>query len=91
MPDAQQHIAALRKALDKTVGCGAFHKSRSTVQVAETEDWPAVRVEVRANKFVGPKLADYIAACNPEAMRAILAHIDALEAEKIARKEPGHA
>lgn len=69
---------ALRKALESMAPCGSFHKSKAAVQIDETEDWPNVRVEVLANKLVAPVVARYIAAANPDTIRALLAERDQL-------------
>jgi hypothetical protein len=58
MADAQQHIAAIRAALEIKSADGSL---RSLFEERKT----------------------FIDACNPEAMRAILAHIEALEAERL--------
>lgn len=70
----------IREALDGIAPCGPFHKSGRFVDIDETEDWPAMRVQVLANKLVGPKVAQYIAACSPAAVTELLAELDRLRA-----------
>lgn len=51
--------------------------------VIEDEMYPVLEIDT-AQYFAeaeGPKLAEYYAACNPAAMTALLAHIDAQAAE----------
>lgn len=69
---------ALRDALAGVEHAGKFSKSGRTVQVAETDEWAAIHVEVRANKLIAPKLARYIAEANPDTIRALLAEVEAL-------------
>ncbi|WP_225784221.1 hypothetical protein [Xenophilus sp. Marseille-Q4582] len=75
---------ALRDALAGVEHAGTFSKSGRTVQVAETDEWAAIHVEVRANKLIAPKLARYIAEANPDTIRALLAEVEALR-KKAAR------
>lgn len=84
-PEAQ--LANLIDALAMVQPVGAFHKSRSAVQIDETEDWPAIRVEVRANKLVGPKVARYIACANPAVVGSLLAELRRLHAAREADRE----
>lgn len=70
----------LREALEAVAPCGAWHKYRSTVDIDETEDWPHISVNVRANKLVGPKVAAYIAACKPWNIQELLAELEDLRA-----------
>jgi len=72
---------ALRKALDAMAPCGSFHKSKSAVQIDETEDWPNIRVDVLANKLVAPVVARYITEAEPATIRALLADHDRLQAQ----------
>lgn len=72
---------ALRKALDAMAPCGSFHKSKSAVQIDETEDWPNIRVDVLANKLVAPVVARYITEAEPGTIRALLADHDRLQAQ----------
>ena len=69
---------ALRNALSGVNPCGAFHKSGRAVDIDETEEWPAIRVEVRANQLVAPKVARYIATANPTEIAVLIAERDAL-------------
>lgn len=77
---------ALRDALAGVEHAGTFSKSGRTVQVAETDEWAAIHVDVRANKLIAPKLARYIAEANPDTIRALLAEVEALR-KKAARYE----
>lgn len=72
---------ALRKALDAMAPCGSFHKSKSAVQIDETEDWPNIRVDVLANKLVAPVVARYITEAEPGTIRALLADHARLQAQ----------
>lgn len=72
---------ALRKALDLMAPSGAFHKRGIAVDISETEDWPNVRIEVRANKLVAPVVARYIKETEPKTIRALLSELYRLRAE----------
>lgn len=80
-------LADLIDALAMVQPAGAFHKSRSAVQIDETEDWPAIRIEVRANKLVGPKVARYIECANPAVVGSLLAELRRLHAAREADRE----
>lgn len=87
MGDAQQHIAAIRAALKMGPTPGPWRATLGSDQMAD----PGTTVYHRGYWGVytdaeghGNAAADaaYITACQPDAMRAILVHIEALETQR---------
>lgn len=83
--DAQQHIAAIRAALKMGSTRGAWFVSHECRRDDEAvcdlvnNTWVLKQPHIQLGSWEAD--AAHIAACHPEAMRAILAHIEALEAD----------
>lgn len=71
----------LREALEKMKAFGAWHKSRSHINIDESEEWCPVQIDVRANRDASRKVAGYIKEVNPQAITALLSSHDAQAAE----------
>lgn len=61
--------------------------SKNHVQVPETEDWASCRIECQANKDVARKVAQYIKAVQPSAIREVLQTLASKEAELVRMRE----
>jgi hypothetical protein len=69
---------ALRESLGAMSRFGEWERTKSHIDIAETEEWPSVRVNVWANKLASRKVANYISVARPDVTRALLAERDAL-------------
>lgn len=85
MADAREHIDAIRAALAMSPTGGAWFVSHECRRDDEAvcdlvnNTWVLKQPHVQLGRWEAD--AAHIAACHPEAMRAILAHIDAQSAE----------
>lgn len=78
-PEPEQ---AMLKALEDIAPAGPWgSRSRSTIEVLESEDWARVTINVNANKLIGPKVKRYLLAVAPANARALVERTASLRAE----------
>jgi hypothetical protein len=70
------HITKIREALEGVKPAGAWSRAGANVEIEESDEWARVTIQCRANKIINRKVAAYVAAANPVAIRSLLAALD---------------
>lgn len=70
--------ADLRAALDTMAQFGGWHRTRSHINIDESDDWCSVQIDVRANSDASRRVSGYLKESCPDAVRALLAERDRL-------------